>query len=155
MIFSGDIVFSHKFDKPEDWIANKADLPMPVVPTNAGTIVAMELNNNTARTDKQVFDQFSSGDDYGFTKTTVPVRLAQYGNEKLISRSQAKRLLAGLDKFETIILDFTGVEAIGQAFADQVFRVFTNKNPDLTLKAVNTNVEIEKMISRARVEASR
>ena len=49
------------------------------------------LSNHTARTSKKVFDKFTSGDDYGFTKTIVPVKLAQYDENELISRSQAKR----------------------------------------------------------------
>jgi len=44
-------------------------------------------------------------------------------NEPHVSRSQAKRLLMGLEKFNTIILDFKGVVSVGQAFVDQVFRV--------------------------------
>ena len=84
----------------------------------------MNLSNRAQRTSKEVFDEFSSGDDYGFTKTVVPVRLAQYGNDRLISRSQAKRVLARVELFKTVLFDFAGVETIGQAFADEVFRVF-------------------------------
>jgi hypothetical protein len=49
----------------------------------------MALDNNTDRTLKDVFDQYSSGDNYDFSKTVVPLRLAKFGEEKLISRSQA------------------------------------------------------------------
>ncbi len=58
----------------------------------------MEIANTTSRTTKQVFDSLTTNDDYGFTKTVVPVRLTQYGDDKLVSRSQAKRLLARIDK---------------------------------------------------------
>ena len=54
----------------------------------------------------------------------VPVDLARYGDDNLVSRSQARRLLARVDRFRTVVLDFKGVDAIGQAFADEVFRVF-------------------------------
>jgi hypothetical protein len=110
----------------------------------------MKLNNHTARTTKKVFDQFTSGEDYGFTKTVVPVKLAQYGDENLVSRSQAKRLLARVERFETVILDFSGVESVGQAFADEIFRVFAAQHPKVTLLELNTNSAVKRMISRAR-----
>jgi hypothetical protein len=112
----------------------------------------MTLWNNTARTPKQVFDQFSSGDDYAFTKTVVPVQLVQYGDEKLVSRSQAKRLLARVDKFKVVVFDFAGVEEIGQAFSDEVFRVFQLQHPAIELIPLNTNADVDRMIRRAKSE---
>ncbi len=49
---------------------------------------------------------FSSNEDYNFKKIVIPVRLSQVGHEKLITRSQAKRLLARIEKFKTVIFDF-------------------------------------------------
>jgi hypothetical protein len=118
--------------------------------SSEGTMVDMKLANNTSRNMKQVFDSFTSEDDYGFTKTIVPVRLAEYGDETLISRSQAKRLLARFDRFKTVVLDFEGVQTIGQAFADEVFRVFAKEHPDIALVEINTNPNVQQMISRAR-----
>jgi len=40
------------------------------------------------------------------------------GQEQLISRSQAKRLVARFDRFKTVTLDFEGIDEIGQAFAE-------------------------------------
>lgn len=48
----------------------------------------------------------------------------------LDSRSQAKRLLARVDKFKKVIFDFDDVEPIGQAFADEVFCVFAKQHID-------------------------
>lgn len=141
-ILSGNIYFSHEFNKAEDWILEGGE-------SQSGTTVFMQLDNNASRTSKQVFDNFSSGDDYAFTKTVVPVRLAQYGDEKLISRSQAKRLLSGVDKFKVVVFDFAGVEAIGQAFADEVFRVFKRQHPEIQVVRVDANQDVEKMIRRA------
>jgi hypothetical protein len=109
----------------------------------------MKLNNNAARTTKQIFDEFSD-ENYNFTKTVVPVRLAQYGHEKLISRSQAKRLLVRIDLFKVVIFDFDGVETIGQAFADEVFRVFSKQHPEVELCHANACKDVEQMISRAQ-----
>jgi hypothetical protein len=114
-----------------------------------GTGVLMILNNHSARSTKEVFDSFSD-DDYGFTKTIVPVRLAQYSDEMLISRSQAKRLLARFDRFKTVVLDFEGIQTIGQAFADEVFRVFAQEHPDIMMTEINANPDVHRMIDRAR-----
>jgi hypothetical protein len=143
MIISGNICFSHQFNQEENWIL-EASKPQ------SGTFVTLKLNNDTSRTSKKVFDNFSSGEDYEFTKTVVPVHLAQYGEEKLVSRSQAKRLLAGLDKFKVVVLHFSGVEAIGQAFADEVFRVFKIQHPEMELVSLYASKEVEQMIRRAQ-----
>jgi anti-sigma regulatory factor (Ser/Thr protein kinase)/biotin operon repressor len=141
-VLSGTVFFSHEFNKAEDWILERRM-------HQSGTTVFMKLNNNTSRTSKQIFDQYSSGDDYAFTKTVVPVRLAQYGDESLVSRSQAKRLLARVDRFKVVVFDFAGVEAIGQAFADEVFRVFKKQHPEMEIMSINTNLEVTQMIRRA------
>jgi STAS-like domain of unknown function (DUF4325) len=143
VILSGNVYFSHELNKAEDWILERASPQL-------GTNVFMKFKNNTSRTSKQVFDSFSSGDDYAFTKTVVPVRLAQYGDEKLVSRSQAKRLLAGVDKFKVVVFDFSGVEAVGQAFADEVFRVFKKQHSEIQLMSLNAVHDVEQMISRAQ-----
>lgn len=109
----------------------------------------MDLNNNTSRTVKSVFDQYTGTEDYSFDKTVVPVKLTKYGNERLVSRSQAKRLLSRIDRFKTVILDFEGVDRIGQAFADEVFRVFTNHHPGIKLYFIKANKDVENMILRA------
>ncbi len=143
-ILSGSVYFSHKFDDVEDWIMERQRF-------QTGTGVFMKMANNTTRTSKEIFDSFTSGDDYGFNKTVVPVRLTQYGDEKLISRSQAKRLLARVDKFKTVIFDFDDVETVGQAFADEIFRVFKNQHPEMDLIYIKANKQVQQMISRALV----
>ncbi|WP_211213762.1 STAS-like domain-containing protein [Desulfomonile tiedjei] len=126
-----------------DWIMEIPQLPK-------GTVVVMKLSNSTKRTAKEVFDNFTSGEDYGFTKTIVPVKLAKYGEEMLISRSQAKRLLARIEKFKIAVFDFQEVESIGQAFADEIFRVFSEEYPDITILHMNANEYVKRMIERAR-----
>ncbi|MGH8537609.1 MAG: STAS-like domain-containing protein [Gammaproteobacteria bacterium] len=79
----------------------------------------------------------------------MPVKLAQYGNDKLISRSQAKRLLARVELFKIAMLDFQGVPSVGQAFADEIFRVFALKHPEVTLVPYHASSEIKRMIERA------
>ena len=142
-VMSGGVYFSHRFDDKEDWIMEREQF-------SSGTSVWMKLNNDTTRTTKKVFDEFSSGNDYGFTKTVVPVKLAQYGDEHLVSRSQAKRLLSRIDRFETVLFEFHGVESIGQSFADEIFRVFAEQHPTMKLLEIKANSAVKKMINRAR-----
>jgi hypothetical protein len=87
-------------------------------------------------------------DDFAFSRTDVPVSLASFGGDHLVSRSQARRLLDRLQEFQRISLDFNGVDSIGQAFADEVFRVFARNNPDIEISAMNTNADIDRMIRR-------
>jgi anti-sigma regulatory factor (Ser/Thr protein kinase) len=144
VISSGGVFFSHTYDDNQDWVLESSR-------EISGTLVEMVLHNHTSRTAKSIFDKFVSDDDYGFTKTVVPVRLLQYGDENLVSRSQAKRLLARFDRFKTVVLDFDNVASIGQAFADEVFRVFVAKNPGVSIVAIKTSPEVRQMISRATV----
>ncbi len=142
-ILSGGVYFCHEFGKKEDWILEREK-------SDNGTAVWMKLNNHTARTTKKIFDQYASGEDYGFNKTVVPVKLAQYGNDQLVSRSQAKRLLARVELFKIVVFDFKEVLAIGQAFADEIYRVFAQKHPDIQFMAINTSTEVKRMIERAK-----
>ena len=142
-ILSGGIYFTHESEEEDQWTIER-DRVFP------GTIVRMILNNYTSRSIENVFNQFSIGDDHAFSRTVVPVKLAQYGDSKLVSRSQAKRLVVRFDQFKTVILDFEDVNSVGQAFADEVFRVFQKQHPDLELSFVNANTSVTRMIERAK-----
>ena len=103
----------------------------------------------TERTTKEILDEYTS-DDFVFNKTKITVHLAKdYLGHDFVSRSLAKRILMNVEKFKIIVLDFENIDNIGQGFADEVFRVFKNKNPDITIVPVNMNEEIEFMINRA------
>lgn len=142
-IMSGLIYFSHFSQTQQDRIQ---ELQEP----QKGTTIVMSLANHTARTTKEVFDAFSNPEDYAFDRTSIAVKLATYGSESLISRSQAKRLLARVERFKTAFFDFKNVDMIGQAFADEMFRVFVNAHPGTELVPVNTTKEVARMISRAQ-----
>jgi anti-sigma regulatory factor (Ser/Thr protein kinase) len=143
-ILSGAVFFSHALPEAEDWILETEH-------SSEGTLVTMELQNASPRRAQDVFDAYTAvPEDYGFTKTVVPVRLARHGEENLVSRSQAKRLLARVDRFRVVLLDFTGVETIGQAFADEIFRVFVAAHPGVELVPVQVGPDVARMIARAR-----
>ena len=44
------------------------------------------------------------------------------------------------------ILDFRDVEMTGQGFADEIFRVYVNHNPDVKISYINACNEVERMI---------
>ena len=142
-ILSGGLFFTHAFGTNADWLIERERF-------QSGTTVFLNLSNHTSRTGKQIFDQYSSEDDYSFSKTVVPVKMAQYGNDKLVSRSQAKRLLSRVELFRTVMFDFQGINSIGQAFADEIFRVFAFAHPEIRLIPYNTNLEVQQMITRAQ-----
>jgi anti-sigma regulatory factor (Ser/Thr protein kinase)/transposase-like protein len=118
-----------------------------------GTLVLMRLANDSRRTLKEVFDRFAAPEEYTFDKTIVPVRLALYEGEKLMSRSQAKRLTQRFERFRTVVLDFSGVAEIGQAFADEVFRVFQAAHPGTKLVPTEMTPAVRRMVKRARAGA--
>jgi hypothetical protein len=139
-ILSRGAYFSHEATQPADWI-------LPDDDPDTSTMVTMELDNNTERTLKDVFDQYSSGDNYDFSKTVVPLRLAKFGEEKLISRSQAKRALARVERFKSVVFDFAGVEMIGQAFADEIFRIWAKAHGDVVCTVIDAGPAVRKTIA--------
>ena len=111
----------------------------------------MVIATDTDRNLKDLFDRFSPPDaEMEFERTHVPVSLACFGTEQLVSRSQAKRVLARFDRFREVMLDFEGVDWIGPAFADEIFRVYRKAHPEIELIAINTSDDMIKMIERAR-----
>ncbi len=142
-ILSDDLFFSHDDGDPVDFLlhGDKSD---------PGTTVIMRIAMNSKKELSTVFKEFcgdENNDDYAFNKTVVPLRLALFEGGKLLSRSQAKRILNRVEKFKYVVLDFKGIDFIGQAFADEVFRVFARRNPQIQLSPFNMSKEIEKMIS--------
>jgi hypothetical protein len=115
--------------------------------SKCSTYVFMRLANNSGKDLKAVFDKFSTEVPGDFDKTIVPVCLAN--SSDLVSRSQARRVLSGLELFREVILDFKDIEYVGQAFADEIFRVFPNMNPDTLITAQNANSDVQNMINRA------
>ncbi|MCI6796968.1 MAG: DUF4325 domain-containing protein [Succinatimonas sp.] len=138
-IVSGDLVFSHNEQMAIDLLEQQK------ISLDHGTLVYMLVNNNTSRNMKKVYDKFASPEG-GFTKTLVPVKLLRYKNEGIVSRSQAKRLMARVDRFKNVCLDFEGIDQIGQGFADEIFRVYASTHPDVQITTLNTNTDINNMI---------
>lgn len=141
-IQSGRLHFMHDHEPLDRLLERPAEAP--------GTLVLLRLANDSARTTRSVFDEYAAPDAYTFDRTVVPLRLAQYEGEKLVSRSQAKRIYRRFERFRHVALDFDGVAEIGQAFADELFRVFPTAHPSVELEPVNVSADVARMISRVK-----
>lgn len=121
------------------------------VPKRNGTHVMFEIALTSDRhLDRDVFRPFTTDvEEPAFDRTLVHVKLYRHGTAQ-ISRSQARRLLAGLEKFKKIVLDFERVPSVGQAFADEVFRVFQKRHPEIIIEYVNANDAVRFMVERAK-----
>lgn len=115
---------------------------------DVGTMVVMKLENQTKRTIKEVFDMFAPLEE-GFVKTRIPIKeVCPFAQP--IARSQARRILYRLEEFKQVEFDFEGVEFMGQGFADEVFRVFQNKHPEIQLIPVNACQTVLGMIKHVQ-----
>ncbi|MDO8890687.1 MAG: DUF4325 domain-containing protein [Sulfurimicrobium sp.] len=143
-IGANGLQFNHREDSPNDWLHEAKGV------FSKGTAVYMQIALKCERNASDVYAQFTNApEDYDFSKTIVPMKLATFGDEQLVSRSQAKRLIARFDRFKTVILDFDGVQEIGQAFADELFRVYGASHPDVELLPKNMSAQVERMWLRA------
>lgn len=143
-ISANGLLFNHDENLPHDWLREEKG----VFPD--GTAVFMRIALDSARTAASVYAQFTDApEDYDFSRTVVPMKLAKYGDEQLVSRSQAKRLIARFDRFKTVILDFSEIKEIGQAFADELFRVYGSGHPEVELVPKNMTEQVERMWLRA------
>jgi len=143
MVSSDDLIFSSSSFQENEQLHDFRS------PSQGGTAVVFIVFRDHSTPVSEIFDKYAQDpDDYGFTKTIVPVKLLEHGdpNPTFISRSQAKRLLVRFDRFERIELDFSEVDEIGQGFADEIFRVFQTQHPNSQIAAVNCNKNIERMI---------
>jgi anti-sigma regulatory factor (Ser/Thr protein kinase) len=110
-----------------------------------GTRVRWELDPATTRSMGDVFGEYT--EDHEFARTRTVVRLFGFG-VRFISRSEAKRLMRGLDRFREVILDFTGVEEVGQGFVDEAVRVWPEHHPQVRVHPVGMTGPVEFMVRR-------
>lgn len=138
--------FSHQAGDDMDWVIGTDYVQGN--PARQGTLVDMSMESGSVTELGNIYATYQD-EELGFSKTIVPVRLLAVSEERLVSRSQAKRLLSRFDRFREVVLDFEGVESIGQAFADEVFRVFSLAHPEVKLIPIRQNEAVSRMITRA------
>ncbi len=115
-----------------------------------GTRVALTLAIDSTVQLPDVFAEYAP--DLDFNKTRVFVGLVKLG-ESLVSRSEAKRVAADLERFGEATIDFTGVEFVGQGFADELFRVWASTHPETLLTPVGMTGVVEAVVLTAMPEA--
>lgn len=128
------------------WLVAGDDSTLERTTWRSGTKVTAWFTPGKVPKLESVFGKYTD-DDGAFTKTKTTVKLAEVG-ESFLSRSQARRIAAGLDKFKHVTLDFHGVLRVGQGFVDELFRVFAHAHPDITLEPVRMNDDVRFMITR-------
>lgn len=114
-------------------------------PNRHGTSFKMKISNDSSRTTQEIFARYTDPEELVFCKTRFFVSLAAFEGE-LISRSQAKRIVARFENFEHVELDFSGVENIGQGFADELVRVWPLAHTATQLYITNATEAVEKML---------
>jgi hypothetical protein len=67
-----------------------------------------------------------------------------------MSRSEAKRLLLGLDDYSVLDFNFRNVAEVGQGFCDEIFRVYAQRNPNKLLSYHGASDTVRYMIERSR-----
>lgn len=113
-----------------------------------GTNVSFTISPHSKKHLIQAFEGYQTDPStFAFDKTEVKVRLYTMGTI-YVSRSQARRILAGLEKFKSVILDFDRVPTIGQAFADEIFRIFKKTHPDIKITPINMVESVKFMVER-------
>lgn len=122
----------------------KKDIFIEEMRNLGGTEVVFSVKRRTRKDLDKIFNVFAPEEfDFKFEKTRAMVKLFQ---QEYISRSEARRLCHSLDKFKKVILDFKGVKAIGQGFADELFRIFLLNHPRITFEVVNLRPALQTII---------
>lgn len=111
-----------------------------------GTTVFAQVDQHTRRELREVFENYTR--DHEFVRTRPVIKLFTIGLT-FISRSEAKRLVVGLEGFSEAEIDFGGVTDVGQGFVDELFRVWPSEHPGTQLTPVNMNPAVEFMVKRA------
>lgn len=115
-----------------------------------GTRVTLELDVTSTRRLADVFARFTGGDGLAFERTSIVVHLARLDGE-FLSRSEAKRIAAGLELFTRAEIDFVGVDFVGQAFIDELFRVWARAHPTTELVPIHANQAVAMMLRHGGV----
>src|SRR5262249_41421859 len=137
------------------WIVDNQVGDSAIAPSEVtrGTRVQLEMVTRHSPRLEEASPAYTDAATLRFTRTRTTVKLASVG-KVLVSRSEAKRLVARLTDFRSVTLDFSGVDVVGQGFCDEVFRVFAGAHPEVTLEPVAMNDAIAFMVGRARAAAT-
>jgi hypothetical protein len=128
----------------DDWSLNASPRP-------SGSLVRLTMKITNQKDPRDVFEKYTH--DYVFNQKSPRLANPYVINlppGHLPSRSEAKKILAGAEAFTSIVIDFKGVESIGQGFADEIFRVFKAAHPDIEIELKNASPFIMRMIAHVQ-----
>ena len=129
-----------------DWQRDQWRRGRPACPSGTAVYVAICLD--TDRTLDAVLRRYSlDGAGYGFERTVVPLQLITVPQLGLSSRAQAQRVLGRLAQFRRVDVDFEGLDDVGHAFADELFRVFGARHPGVQLVPCNMAPRVQQMVA--------
>lgn len=74
---------------------------------------------------------------------------------RCISRSEAREILLNAKGCSILVFDYEKVPMVGQAFADEVYRVFKEKYKDIEIQNINMSEGVKFMVERAKNEAKK
>ncbi|RGI17010.1 DUF4325 domain-containing protein [Ruminococcus sp. TF08-4] len=63
-----------------------------------------------------------------------------------VARSHARRVLKDAEGYKELVIDFRGIEFMGRGFADEVFRVFQEEHPEITITPLHASTSMLAMI---------
>ncbi len=112
---------------------------------HSGTSVYLAIALDTPRTLDAVLQAASTRSGYDFDRTQVPLRLLS-DCHGLVSRAEARRVVSRLASFTHAELDFSGIDDVGPAFADELFRVFRNQNPAVQLSPAGMDPRVSAVV---------
>lgn len=145
IIGSSNLIYLKK-NLEDDWFIETHDESVE------GTVVSLKTSITSNRKLEDIYRQYETFDEdegFGqFDKTHIVVKLSKLNQDRYVSRSQAKRILLGLEKFNHIDMDFRDIKTVGQGFVDEVFRIFQKKHPNIKIEYTNTNEDVRFMIER-------
>lgn len=132
------------------WIVDsiRGDQAIGEAPEHPGTRVRSDLDPATGRTLEGVFAPFVDEESLRFDRTVVPLALFETEG-RFVSRAEAKRLGTRLERFREAVVDFSGIDDVGLAFVDELFRVWAGEHPETRLEPINMSPVVERLVRRA------
>lgn len=129
------------------WVVDnqRGDQAIAEIEPATGTVLRFDIALPPRRTLAELFGAYTT--DFAFDRTRCMVRLFEYGT-RFVSRSEAKRLAQRLEAFRRVIVDFHGVQMVGQGFTDELFRVWASEHPTVELLPVNMVPPVAFMVRR-------
>ena len=126
----------------------KSDVDIKESTRSKGTKITFSIPIHTSVVLLDLFAEYTNKTTFAFEKTKILIKLFTVATS-FVSRSEARRLLTGLDtKFTYIVLDYKKVEGVGQGFVDEIYRVFKKRHPEIEIESINMNKAVSFMIKR-------